>query len=47
LPRNRTATSAGINVIDRMVAPVNAKSTVTAMGRNIFPSIPVSARMGT
>jgi hypothetical protein len=37
---------AGMNVMARTSAPMSANSTVIAIGRNIFPSMPVSARIG-
>ncbi len=46
LPVTSRATAAGTNVSDRMLAPVNAISTVKAIGVNIFPSTPVSVRIG-
>ena len=46
LPVTNSATAAGTNVIDRMAAPVSAISTVNAIGVNIFPSTPVSVRIG-
>ena len=46
LPVTSSATAAGTNVIDRMLAPVSAISTVSAIGVNILPSTPVSVRIG-
>ena len=43
--RNREA-SAGTSVSESTNAPASAKSTVMAMGRNIFPSVPPRARIG-
>ena len=43
--RNSDA-SAGTSVSDSTNAPASAKSTVIAIGRNIFPSVPPSARIG-
>ena len=40
------ATAAGMKVIERIMAPSSAATTVKAMGWNIFPSTPVSAKMG-
>ena len=40
------ATAAGTNVIERMLAPRSAISTVSAIGVNILPSTPVSVRIG-
>ena len=45
-PVTRSATAAGTSVIEAMAAPKRAMSTVRAMGVNIFPSTPVSVRMG-
>ena len=36
----------GASVIDKTKAPASAKTTVSAMGRNIYPSIPSSVRIG-
>ena len=44
-PRN-TAIAAGTNVSDSIIAPVSASTTVIAIGWNIFPSMPVSAKIG-
>jgi hypothetical protein len=41
-----SAVAAGINVTDRIRAPRSAVTTVKAMGTNIFPSTPLSAKMG-
>jgi hypothetical protein len=41
-----SATAAGTKVTDSSIAPSKASSTVQAMGWNIFPSTPASARMG-
>ena len=40
------ATAAGMNVTDRTMAPSSAITTVSAMGWNILPSTPVSAKIG-
>ena len=42
----KMATMAGMKVSDSMNAPTSAKITVIAIGWNIFPSTPVSARIG-
>ena len=42
----KSAMAAGTNVTERTIAPNSASSTVYAIGWNIFPSTPVSARMG-
>ncbi|EKD97947.1 MAG: hypothetical protein ACD_23C00663G0002 [uncultured bacterium] len=42
----KSATAAGMNVTDRIMAPSSAMTTVKAMGWNILPSTPVSAKMG-
>ena len=44
--RITSATMAGTKVSDKRKAAANAKITVNAMGRNIFPSTPVRARIG-
>ena len=36
----------GINVSDKIIEPANAKITVSAIGRNSFPSTPSSVRIG-
>ena len=46
LPVSSSEHSAGISVSDSTKAPPRASMTVMAMGWNIFPSIPVSARIG-
>ena len=46
LPPRKSATRAGMKVIDRTVALPRASTTVSAIGLNIFPSMPVSARIG-
>jgi hypothetical protein len=38
--------SAGMKVKDSTSAPASANSTVRAIGRNIFPSMPTSDRIG-
>ena len=45
LPMN-SATAAGMKVTDKIIAPTSAATTVIAMGWNIFPSMPVRAKMG-
>ena len=47
LLRNRSAVIIGTYVVDRMKAPRTANITVSAIGRNILPSMPTSTRMGT
>ena len=42
----KIAMDAGTKVSDRTIAPVRASTTVIAIGWNIFPSIPVSAKIG-
>ncbi len=39
--------TAGTKVSDRIIAAVRANTTVNAIGWNIFPSTPVSAKIGT
>ncbi len=46
LPPRNSATLAGTKVSESSMAQVNASTTVTAMGWNIFPSIPVNANTG-
>ena len=46
LPPRNSATAAGTNVSDNSIALVNASTTVIAIGWNIFPSMPVSAKIG-
>ena len=41
-----SATAAGTNVTDRIIAPSSANTTVNAIGWNILPSMPVSAKIG-
>jgi hypothetical protein len=41
-----SATAAGMKVTDRIMAPSKAATTVNAIGWNIFPSTPVSAKIG-
>jgi hypothetical protein len=41
-----SATAAGTKVIDRIIAPASAITTVSAIGWNIRPSTPVSAKIG-
>ena len=45
--RNRTVAAAGTNVSETTSEVARAKTTVNAIGRNIFPSTPVSVRIGT
>jgi hypothetical protein len=45
LKNNEDAT--GTHVSESSSAPIMAKETVWAMGLNIFPSIPMSERIGT
>ena len=42
----KIATAAGTNVTERIIAPSSAATTVKAIGWNIFPSIPESAKIG-
>ena len=42
----KIATAAGTNVTERISAPSSAATTVNAIGWNIFPSTPVSAKIG-
>ena len=42
----KVAMAAGTNVSDSSIAPVNASTTVIAIGWNIFPSTPLKAKMG-
>lgn len=46
LPLTRIAIAAGTKVTDRRAAPASAISTVSAIGVNILPSVPVSVRTG-
>ena len=46
LPFEGGATAAGTKVMENSAAPRSAIKTVTAMGVNIFPSTPVSVRIG-
>ena len=46
LPPRNNATAAGTNVSDSTIALVRASTTVIAIGWNIFPSMPVSAKIG-
>ncbi len=41
-----SAIAAGMKVMDSSMAPASAMTTVSAMGWNILPSTPVSAKMG-
>jgi hypothetical protein len=41
-----SATAAGMKVTDRIIAPSSAVTTVKAIGWNILPSTPVSAKIG-
>ena len=45
-PVMKIATAAGTKVTERIIAPRRAASTVNAIGKNIFPSMPVSVRIG-
>jgi hypothetical protein len=45
LPMN-SATAAGTNVTERIMAPTRAITTVKAIGWNSLPSTPVSAKIG-
>ena len=45
-PLSRYEQSAGMSVSASTSAPTSAKMTVMAIGLNIFPSMPVSARIG-
>ena len=42
----QSATIAGMNVSESTNAATSAKITVSAIGWNIFPSMPVSERIG-
>ncbi len=42
----KSATAAGMKVIDRIIAPSSAITTVKAIGWNSLPSTPVSAKIG-
>ncbi len=44
--RSASDASTGMSVSDRITEPTSAKITVSAIGRNIFPSTPSSARIG-
>ena len=44
---NSTASRAGTKVSDRMKAQTSARMTVSAIGVNVLPSIPVSVSSGT
>ncbi len=46
LPVIKMATAAGTKVTANTKAPINAATTVNAMGWNIFPSTPLSAKIG-
>ena len=46
LPVTNSATAAGTKVNDNTIAPVNAITTVRAIGWNIFPSTPDNAKIG-
>ena len=46
MPLRKYEHSTGIRVMASSSAPANAKMTVSAIGLNIFPSMPVSARIG-
>ena len=45
--RTNHKASRGVTVTARRSDPARARMTVSAIGRNIFPSIPVSAKIGT
>ena len=45
-PVTKIATAAGTNVIDNSAAPASAISTVSAIGVNILPSVPVRVSTG-
>ena len=45
-PLNKIAIAAGTKVTDRSIAQHKAITTVMAIGWNIFPSTPVSAKIG-
>ena len=45
-PPRKYEQSTGMSVSARMSAPTSAKMTVSAIGLNIFPSMPVSERIG-
>ena len=45
-PPRQSEHSAGMSVSASTSAPPSASITVSAIGWNIFPSMPVSARMG-
>ena len=44
--RNSSTTLAGTNVTERSIAESSAITTVVAIGWYIFPSTPVSAKIG-
>ena len=46
LPVTKIATAAGTKVTDSSAAPASAISTVSAIGVNILPSVPVRVRIG-
>ena len=45
-PVMKIASAAGTKVNVRIMAPASAASTVNAIGKNIFPSMPVRVRIG-
>jgi hypothetical protein len=45
-PLTKRATAARTKVMERIIAPRSAMTTVRAIGWNIFPSTPVRAKMG-
>ncbi len=45
-PPSHSAMAAGTKVSESSIAPLSASTTVMAMGWNIFPSTPVSAKIG-
>ena len=47
LGRRKSAVAAGMKVSERTSEAASAKTTVSAMGRNILPSTPVSESTGT
>lgn len=47
LGRRTSVPSTGVTVSDSRSDPVSAKIKVRAIGRNIFPSTPSSARIGS
>ncbi len=45
-PLTHKVTAAGTKVIDRIIAAISARTTVKAIGWNIFASIPLKAKIG-